>query len=114
MSVSILQLKSLPFGGAAAARRGENPNRERREPDNQGITRIHDGDPSSEERRTADAGQSHAGAAAPRRQEVKPQPKVSAKPAAKAKKAPLAKSAHKTGKPAAKASKPAATKSSGS
>jgi DnaK suppressor protein len=114
MSVSILQLKSLPFGGAVAARRGENPNRERRGPDNQGITATHEGDSPSEQGRTADAGQSHAGAAAARRQEVKPQPKVGAKPgkpAAQAKKAPLAKAARKTVKPAPKTSKPATTKS---
>jgi DnaK suppressor protein len=114
MSVSILQLKSLPLGGAMAARGGENPNRERRQPDNQGITRIHDGDPPSEQGRTADAGQSHAGAAPARRQEVKPQPKVGAKPGkpvAKAKKATPVKTAHKTVKPVTKTTKPATTRS---
>src|SRR5512133_3169181 len=114
MSVSILQLKSRPFGGAAASRNGENPSRERRGSGNQGITRIHEGDPPSEQGRTADAGHAHAGAAAARRQEVKPQPKVgakTAKPASKAKKAPLVKTARKTVKPTAKTTKPSTPRS---
>jgi DnaK suppressor protein len=112
MTVSILQLMAFPFDRAAAARGGENPNRERRGPDNQGITRIHEGDRAPEQGRTADAGQPHARAADSRRQEVKPQPKVGAKtgkPAAKAKAAP-AKAVRKTVKPAAKTTKPAAKK----
>src|SRR5665647_3920579 len=76
MTVSILQLMAFPFDRAAAARGGESPNRERRGPDNQGITRIHEGDRAPEQGRTADAGQPHARAADARRQEVKPQPKV--------------------------------------
>ena len=37
MNVSILQLKSFPFGEDASTLRGENPNRERRSPDNVSI-----------------------------------------------------------------------------
>jgi DnaK suppressor protein len=114
MIVSILQLMALPFGGAAAVRGGENPNRERRLPDNQGITRTHEGDPASEQGRTAAAGQSHASAAAARRSEVKPQPKVGAKagkPPAKAKaKAVPAKPARKAAKPVKAAIKKPPTK----
>jgi DnaK suppressor protein len=106
MNVSILQLKSFPFGEDASTLRGENPNRERLSPDNQGITRTHEGDRSPEQgRRTAGAGPSHAGAAAARRQEVKPQPKPKAKAATKA-----AKPAAKASKPVAKATKPATKK----
>jgi DnaK suppressor protein len=117
MTVSILQLGAIPIGGAAVARPGENPSRERRERDNQGITRTHDSETPSEQRRTVAAWHSHAGAAAARRLEVKPQSKVGAKPgkpAAKAKakvKAAPAKPAHKPVKPAAKANMPAATRS---
>jgi DnaK suppressor protein len=106
MNVSILQLKSFPFGEDASTLRGENPNRERLSPDNQGITRTPEGDRSPEQgRRTAGAGPSHAGAAAARRQEVKPQPKPKAKAATKA-----AKPAAKASKPVAKATKPATKK----
>jgi DnaK suppressor protein len=106
MNVSILQLKSFPFGEDASTLRGENPNRERLSPDNQGITRTHEGDRSPEQgRRTAGAGPSHAGAAAARRQEVKPQPKPKAKAATKA-----AKPAAKASKPVAKATKPVTKK----
>jgi DnaK suppressor protein len=102
MIVSILQLMTLPFGRSVAGRGSENPNSERREPDNQGITRIHEGDASPEQGRSAVARAFHAGAAAARRQEVKSQPKavkpvVKAKPAAKAVKA-----VSKAAKPAAK------------
>jgi DnaK suppressor protein len=110
MIVSILQLMAIPFGKSAAGRGSENPNSERREPDNQGITRIHEGDASPEQGRSAVAWAFHAGAAAARRQEVKSQPKavkptVKAKPAAKPVKA-----VSKAVKPAAKkiAAKPAA------
>jgi RNA polymerase-binding transcription factor len=108
MIVSILQLMGLPFGRPAPAPQGENPNRERRGPDNQGITRFHenDGDPT-EQRRSARAGQFHASASAARRPEVKPQSKASVKavkPTAKAgKPAAKAKPAPKPAKPAAKA-----------
>jgi DnaK suppressor protein len=107
MIVSILQLMGFPFGSGASSARGENPNRERARADNQGITRSHEGDGSPEKRRSAGAGATHAGAAAARRQEVKPQPKASAKagkPAAKGK------AAAKPVKAAAKAAKPAAKK----
>jgi DnaK suppressor protein len=108
MIVSILQLMGLPFGRTAPSRQGENPNRERPSPDNQGITRIHEneGDPT-EQRRPVRAGQFHASAGAARRPEVKPQSKASvkaAKPSAKAlKPAAKAKPAPKPAKPAAKA-----------
>src|SRR5437868_1848430 len=88
MIVSILQLMGFPFGSGASAPRGENPNRERAGADNQGITRSHEGDGSPEKRSSAGAAGNHAGAAAARRQEVKPQPKAGAKagkPAAKGK-----------------------------
>jgi DnaK suppressor protein len=107
MIVSILQLMGFPFGSGASAARGENPNRERARVANQGITRTHEGDGSPEKGRSADAGRNHAGAAAARRQEVKPQPKASAKagkPAAKGK------AAAKPVKAASKAAKPAAKK----
>jgi DnaK suppressor protein len=113
MIVSILQLMAFPFGGVAAARGGENPNGERRGSDNQGITRIHEGDRAPEQGRTADARQPHASAAEARRQEVKPQPKVGAKPgkpAAKAKVSAPAKAVRKTDKPATKTTKPATKK----
>jgi len=114
MIVSILQLMGFPFGSGASAARGENPNRERAGAANQGITRSHEGDGSPEKARSADAGRNHADAAAARRQEVKPQPKASAKagkPAAKGKAAAKpAKAASKAAKPAAKkaAAKPVA------
>jgi DnaK suppressor protein len=106
MIVSILQLMGFPFGSASAGG-GENPGRDRARPDNQGITRSHEGDGSPEKRRSADAGRTHAGAAAARRQEVKPQPKASAKaakPAAKGKAVskPVKAAAPKTAKPAAR------------
>jgi len=106
MIVSILQLMAFPFGRPAAERGSENPNRERREPDNQGITRTHEGDAPPEQGRSAVARLSHADAAAARRQEVKPQPKAG-KPVAKAK---PAKAVPKAAKPAAKKAlaKPAA------
>jgi len=106
MIVSILQLMAFPFGGSGASHGSENPNSERREPDNQGITRIHEGEALPERGRSAVARQSHAGAAAARRQEVKSQPKA-VKPAVKAK--PAAKPV-KAVKPAAKkiAAKPVA------
>jgi DnaK suppressor protein len=113
MSVSILQLPRPSFRGPAPVRQGENPIRERPHGDNQGITRIHEieGDPSSKRGKSARAGQFRANAADARRVEVKPQSKVSAKPAkpsAKASKpAPKAKAASKPAKPAAK---PAAKK----
>ena len=103
MIVSILQLMALPFGKSVAGRGSENPNSERREPDNQGITRIHEGDASPEQGRSAVAWGYHAGAVAARRQEVKSQPKA-VKPAVKAK--PVAKPV----KAVAKAAKPAAKK----
>jgi DnaK suppressor protein len=98
MIVSILQLMTFPFGSSARGRRSENPNSECREPDNQGITRIHEGVALPEQGRSAVAWAYHAGAAAARRQEVKPQPKAG-KPAASAK--PAAKKI--AAKPAAKA-----------
>jgi DnaK suppressor protein len=110
MIVSILQLMGFPFGSGASERTGENPSRERPGGNNQGITRSHEGDPAREQGQSAARGQPHAGAAAERRQEVKPQtkggkPAAKAKPAAKkaapAKKAPA--------KPAAKAAKAAKT-----
>jgi DnaK suppressor protein len=111
MTVSILQLPAFSFDRAGAAAAGENPNRERSQRDNRGITRTHDDQRSAEQEWTARAGRSRASAAAARSAEVKPQPKVGAKatkPAAKAKK-PAAKAA-KTVKPAPKAAakKPAA------
>jgi RNA polymerase-binding transcription factor len=113
MFVSILQLMGLPFRALVPERGGENLNSGRPAPDNQGITRIHEneGDPP-EQGRSARARQIHAGAAAARRQEVKPQTKPSAKaakPSAKASK-PAAKA--KPSKPAVKAAakKPAAGK----
>jgi DnaK suppressor protein len=115
MIVSILQLMGFPFGSGASSVRGENPNRERAGADNQGITRSHEGDGSPEKRRPAGDGRTHASAAAARRQEVKPQPKASAKagkPAAKGKAAAKpVKAAPKPAKPAAKkpAAKPAPT-----
>jgi DnaK suppressor protein len=107
MTVSILQLPGLPVNRRARARRGENLIRERREADNQGITRIHENEGYPSERgRLAHAG-IHAGAAAERRLAVKPQTKASVKavkPSAKASKAPVkAKPAPKAAKPAAKA-----------
>jgi DnaK suppressor protein len=106
MIVSILQLMGFPFGSGASGARGENPNRERARPDNQGITRSHESDGSPEKGRSAGIGRGHAIAAAARRQEVKPQPKASAKagkPAAKGKAAAKpVKAAPKTAKPAAK------------
>jgi DnaK suppressor protein len=107
MIVSILQLLTFPFGQGASRREGENLNRERAVPDNQGITRIHEGDPSPEQGRSAVVRQSHAVAATGRRQEVKPQSKAG-KPAAKAKPASKPVKAVKAAKPAAK--KPAAKK----
>jgi DnaK suppressor protein len=110
MIVSILQLMAFPFGKSVAGRGSENPNSERREPDNQGITRIHEGDASPEQGRSAVARLFHAGAAAARRQEVKSQPKA-VKPAVKAKPAAKpVKAVSKAAKPAAKkiAAKPAA------
>jgi DnaK suppressor protein len=107
MIVSILQLMGLPFGSGASAAGGENPSRERARGDNQGITRSHEGDGSPQKRRSAGAGHDHAGAAVARRQEVKPQPKASAKagkPAAKGK------AVSKPVKAAPKAAKPAAKK----
>ena len=76
MIVSILQLMTIPFGKSVGGRGGENPNSECREPDNQGITRIHEGDALPEQGRSAVARLSHAGAAAARRQEVESQPKA--------------------------------------
>jgi DnaK suppressor protein len=97
MIVSILQLMAFPFAKSDREQGPENLARERPEPDNQGITRIHEGDASlPEQGRSALARHSHGSAVAPRRHEVKPQPKAG-KPAAKAKPA----------KPAAKAVKPA-------
>jgi DnaK suppressor protein len=102
MIVSILQLMAFPFARSARELDGINPNSERRVPDNQGITRIHDGDASAEQGRSAAPWQSHAGAAASRRQEVKPQPKAG-KPAAKVKPAAKpAKAAPKAAKPTGK------------
>jgi DnaK suppressor protein len=103
MIVSILQLMAFPFSGSVVGRGSENPNSERREPDNQGITRIHEGDALSERGRSAGARLFHAGATAARRQEVKSQPKA-VKPVVKAK--PAAKPV----KAVAKAAKPAAKK----
>ena len=102
MIVSILQLMAFPFGRSRTEGGGENPTRGGRVPDNQGITRTHAGDATPEQGRSAVARLSHAGAAAARRQEVKPQPKAG-KPTAKAK---PAKVVPKAAKPAAK--KPAA------
>jgi DnaK suppressor protein len=105
MIVSILQLMGFPFGSGASAARGENPNRERAGADNQGITRSHEGDGSPQKRRSADVGRIHASAAAARRQEVKPQPKASAKAA---KPVAKGKTASKPVKGATKAAKPVA------
>ena len=109
MIVSILQLMAFPFAKSDREHGGENPTRACPVPDNRGITRIHEGVTSlPEPGRSAAARQSHAGAVAPRREPVKPQPKAG-KPAAKAK--PAAKGAEKKA-PAKKAApaKPAATK----
>jgi DnaK suppressor protein len=106
MNVSLLQLTPLRFGKAVAARRGENPNRERSERDNRGITRTHEGDGSPQQRGTARAGGLHASASAARSREVKPQPKVGAKttkPAAKAKPAAAPAKATRSAKPVARA-----------
>jgi DnaK suppressor protein len=102
MIVSILQLMAFPFAKSAPERSGENPSRERLRPDNQGITRIHEGDRTPEQGRTARIVHAHADAAAARRQEVKPQPKAG-KPAAKTKPAAKPAKAALKAKPAAKA-----------
>jgi DnaK suppressor protein len=107
MIVSILQLLTFPFGQDASRREGENLSRERAVPDNQGITRIHEGDPSPAPGRSAAVRQAHAVAATGRRPEVKPQSKAG-KPAAKAKPASKPVKAVKAAKPAAK--KPVAKK----
>ena len=103
MIVSILQLIGFPLGKPASERGGENPNGGRAGGDNRGITRSHEVDRSPEQGQWAGARPDHAGAAAARRQEVKPQPKAG-KPAAKAKPAPkAAKAAVKKAPPAKKA-----------
>jgi DnaK suppressor protein len=106
MTVSILQLPRSPFGSGTSLREGERANRERRVHDNQGITRIHEGDASPEQGRSAIPRQAHAAAAAVRRQDVKPQRKAG-KPAAKVKAA--AKPAKTASKPAAKKAAPVKT-----
>jgi DnaK suppressor protein len=116
MIVSLLQLLAFPFAKSAPERGGENPSRGSPRRDNQGITRIHEGDRKTEQGRAADAGRDHAGAAAARRQDVKPQPKAAktvakAKPAAKPVKTALkAKPAAKKAAPAKPATKTTAKK----
>ena len=105
MIVSIPQLMTLPFGAMRSAGGGENPNREGRVPNNQGITRLDEGDRAPHRGTPAGERADHAAASGARRQELKVQPKpakksIKAKPAPKAatKKAPV-----KASKPAAKA-----------
>jgi DnaK suppressor protein len=110
MIVSILQLKAKPFL-ASLQSGGENPNREGRPLGNQGITRAHEGHPAQQRGMPAAGVHEHAESAGARRREVKPQPKASAKPAAKkAKPAVKAKPAAKPAKAAAKPVKAAAKK----
>jgi DnaK suppressor protein len=111
MIVSILQLMAFPFGRPSAGHGGENPSREGRRASNQGITRADEGDRPQE--RGQFAQRLHAVAAGVRRQDVKPQPKATAKaakPATKAKSPskPVAKPAAKA--PAKKAPGKAAAK----
>ncbi len=108
MIVSLLQLIAFPLGRSSVARGGENPNREVSTRGNQGITRLDEGYPANERGTSAQRGHPNAVAAGARRQEVKPQPKASAKaakPAAKAKAKPAAKpvKAAKSTKPVVKA-----------
>jgi DnaK suppressor protein len=105
MIVSILQLMGFPLGGGTREHGGENPDRKRFAADNRGITRSHEGATTTERERLAVVGSAHAGAAAARRQEVKPQVKAGAKASKAAPKA-KAKPAAKSAKPVAK-SKPA-------
>jgi DnaK suppressor protein len=105
MIVSILQLMAFPFGRPSAGHGGENPSRGGRKADNQGITRADEGDRSQE--RGQFAQRLHAVAAGVRRQDVKPQPKATAKAA---KPAAKTKSPSKPAKPAAKSAKAAAKK----
>jgi len=98
---------TFPFGRSVAGPGGENPNSGRREPDNQGITRIHEGDALPERGRSTVARLSSADAVAARRQELKSQPKA-VKPAVKAK--PAAKPVKAVSKAAAPAAKKTAAK----
>jgi DnaK suppressor protein len=121
MIVSILQLMAFPFGRPSAERGGENPSRKGLQAGNQGITRVDEGDRLQERGQLDGQRHSHAAAVGVRRQDVKPQPKATAKaakPAAKAKTPPkpakpAAKAAAKKSpakKAPAKAAKPAASK----
>ena len=109
MIVSILQLMALPFGGMRSSGGGENPSREGRVPNNQGITRLDEGDRAPHRGTPAGERADHAAASGARRQEVKVQPKpakkaIKAKPAAKpAAEAATKKAPVKVSKPAAKA-----------
>ena len=116
MIVSILQMMGFPRDRHSNANegRGEGPRQNAKKrgvvPDNQGITRTDEGHPTEKTL----AGSLHPRAGAARRQDVKPQPKASAKtvkadPKSKTKAA--AKPASRTSKPAAKpAAKKAAPK----
>jgi DnaK suppressor protein len=111
MIVSILQLMAFPFGMGRTGGGGENPNRKGPVPNNQGITRTHEGDRAPQRGTATGERQAHAAAVDARRQDVKApskpakttaKPKAAAKPTAKAagKAAPAKKAATK---PAAKA-----------
>ena len=109
MIVSILQLTRVSSGGPSLESRGEGPSEGGRERGNQGITRIHEGEPPSQKSRPADPARAHASVVA-RRQDLKPKTKAvakSTKAAAKAKPVPAKKALQAPAKPVAKA-KPAA------
>jgi len=120
MIVSILQMMGFPLGlrtagpGRAEADPRQNPQGRAGKPDNQGITRTDEGQPTEKTL----AGRSHAHASDARRQDVKPQPKALAKTAkaAPAKAKPAAKAVSKApakpvpAKPAAKKAVPATAK----
>ena len=109
MIVSILQLARVSSGRPSLESRGEGPSEGGRERGNQGITRIHEGEPPPQKSRPADPAQAHASAVA-RRQDLKPKTKAAAKHpkvAAKAKPGAAKKMVKAPAKPVAKA-KPAA------
>jgi len=102
MIVSNPQLMAFASDRPSARHGGENPSRRGRQAGNQGITRVDEGDRLPERGQPAQRRQLHAVAAGVRRQDVKPQPKATAKAA---KPAAKAKTPVKPAKPAAKAAK---------
>src|SRR5690349_20747421 len=111
MTVSLLQLEDAPFRRLPARGGGENPNHKRAGAANRVITRLDEGHPPSARGSSANGGEPHAVGAGVRRQEVKPQPKLTpkaAKPAVKAK--PVGKAAQGASKPSKAAAKSLAAK----